>query len=1168
MKTKLKIWIILLFASAFAHAQGWTETGIGLPSPYANSTNYNFGNSVAIDGNYAIVSAPNADKYKGKVFIFERIGGIWQNIAELTASDAIDYDFFGSSVSISGDVAVVGCKFDDVGNANTGSVYVFEKPVTGWTSMTETAKLSASDADMDDNLGISVSISGDVVVAGAHNNDDNGTNSGSAYIFVKSGSNWVSATETAKLLPSDGAAYDVFGFSVSISGNSVVVGAYQDDDNGFNSGSAYLFEKPIAGWVNGTETAKLTPNDGLASDNFGYSVAISGDAVVVGSHLSDQIWTDNGSAYVFEKPVSGWVSTTQTARLMLSNALSYQNFGNSVAISGNNIVVGANNFDVQGCSFIFTKPISGWVDATQTAKINASDVSYSDKLGVSVAISGNFAISGAFMNDSLGTDAGSAYIYEMPVSGWVDATENIEIFPTTVISNLNDELGFDVDISGTYAVVGNHHYKNKTGCASVYHFNGFSWDKVALLTASDGRQEDEFGCAVAIDSNVIVVGAKYGDGVFNKTGAAYLFEMPISGWIDMTETAKLTSSEGNFNDAFSAAVDIDGEIVVVASPQDGETGTSSGSVFIFKKPVSGWANMTQSAKLTPNDGAAYDNFGNSVAIKDSLIVIGAFGDDVSFSNQGSAYIFVEPATGWANMNQTAKLLASDGAINNNFSTSIAINGDIVAIGAAYTDLPASNCGSIYLYQKPVSGWVNATETAKLTASDAASNDDLGFSITMSDTTIMAGANQPNLKGKVYVYQKPVAGWVSATQNAILTASDGINSDNFGNAIAMENGHAIIGAYQNDDNGANSGSVYFFRNIAQAATITLEPVDNENVCANSTAVFQTNASDATSIQWQHSFNYGVSFSNIVDDGLMYFGSQTTTLSVATELWLNDCQYRCIVSNPLGADTSYAAVLTTDAISPVITSTHSDQIISAEANCEALLPDYTSTIVATDNCTSTLNIAQAPSAGNTISGITNIVTITVSDEYTNYSEITFNVAVVDDAAPTITCIGNQNVELTQGQSYYTVAGSEFDPISVDDNCGVDLVTNDFHSTSTLANAQLPIGTSTIEWAVTDNEGNASICSFDVTVNAFVGISELKTSYISILPNPTSGNITIVSGNFAIETLTISDIAGKTIMMFSNLESGNQIDLSMLENGIYFVHSTTSIGVHTTRIVKEPL
>ncbi|MCH8345108.1 MAG: FG-GAP repeat protein [Planctomycetes bacterium] len=163
----------------------------------------------------------------------------------------------------------------------------------------EIAKILAFDGAAGHNFGFSVSISGDVVVVGAYFDDDNGRDSGSAYVFVKPRGGWVSMTQTAKLTASDGAADDQFGNSVSISGDVAVVGANVDDDNGTSSGSAYVFIKPPGGWVTGTQTAKLTASDGALSDLFGSSVSISGDVVVVGASRGDGIVADSGSAYVY-----------------------------------------------------------------------------------------------------------------------------------------------------------------------------------------------------------------------------------------------------------------------------------------------------------------------------------------------------------------------------------------------------------------------------------------------------------------------------------------------------------------------------------------------------------------------------------------------------------------------------------------------------------------------------------------------------------------------------------------------------------------------------------------------------------------------------------------------------------------------------------------------------
>ena len=187
-------------------------------------------------------------------------------------------------------------------------------------------------------------------------------------------------TQTAKLTASDGAASDYFGYSVAISGDTVVVGAYYDDIGAnTDQGSAYVFVKPESGWADMTQTAKLTASDGAASDYFGSSVAISGDTVVVGAYYDDiGANADQGSAYVFVKPASGWADMTQTAKLTASDGAADDYFGNSVAISGDTVVVGAYDDDIgsntdQGSAYVFVKPANGWADMTQTAKLTASD---------------------------------------------------------------------------------------------------------------------------------------------------------------------------------------------------------------------------------------------------------------------------------------------------------------------------------------------------------------------------------------------------------------------------------------------------------------------------------------------------------------------------------------------------------------------------------------------------------------------------------------------------------------------------------------------------------------------------------------------------------------------------------------------------------------------------
>ena len=260
---------------------------------------------------------------------------------KLTASDAAAGDFFGVSVAVSGDTAVVGATLDDDACptnrlCNSGSAYVFVRSATTWIQQ---AKLTASDAAAEDFFGVSVSVSGDTAVVGAFADDDAGSNSGSAYVFVRSDSTW---TQQAKLTASDAAASDFFGLFVSVSGDTAVVGAPEDDDAGSSSGSAYVFVRSGTTW---TQQAKLTAGDAAAFDDFGFSVSVSGDTAVVGAPVGDGAVTNSGATYVFVRSGTTW---SQQAKLTASDGALFDDFGFSVSVSGDTAVVGAHRNDDPG----------------------------------------------------------------------------------------------------------------------------------------------------------------------------------------------------------------------------------------------------------------------------------------------------------------------------------------------------------------------------------------------------------------------------------------------------------------------------------------------------------------------------------------------------------------------------------------------------------------------------------------------------------------------------------------------------------------------------------------------------------------------------------------------------------------------------------------------------
>jgi hypothetical protein len=393
---------------------------------------------------------------------------------KLTGTDGLMNDQLGFSVAISGDTVVAGAPTDDIGaKMDQGSAYVFVKPASGgWpATLSQAAKLVASDGAGNDQFGTSVAVSGDTVVVGARLKDTVTADRGAAYVFVKPGAGWSGTlTQNAKLLASDGVASDFFGTSVGISGDTVAVGAIGDDiGTAADRGSAYVFVKPGGGWAGTlTQTSKLTASDGLASDFLGWGVGVSGDTVVAGAPGDDTGSNVNqGSAYVFVRPGATWPATmTQNAKLLASDGAGGDVLGGTttaspgpVSISGNTIAVGAPLDDVgsnadQGSVYVFVKPGGGWSGTpSQAAKLTASDGAASDALGWSVSISGNRVVAGSVLGDvGSNADQGSAYLFIKPFSGWADSTELAKY--TASDGAASDLLGIGVGISNGVVVAG------------------------------------------------------------------------------------------------------------------------------------------------------------------------------------------------------------------------------------------------------------------------------------------------------------------------------------------------------------------------------------------------------------------------------------------------------------------------------------------------------------------------------------------------------------------------------------------------------------------------------------------------------------------------------------------------------------------------------------------
>jgi hypothetical protein len=354
------------------------------------------------------------------------------NETKLMPDDPAEFDQFGVSVAVDGSTAIVGAFHNGDAGMASGSAYLFDA-----TSGDMTRKLGAEDAAAGDEFGFSVAINNNIALVGAAGNDDNGNSSGSAYLFDAT-----TGAQLTKLTAFDAAPNDRFGWSVAIHDNRALVGAYADD----SVGSAYLYDVTTHQHI-----AKLRATDAALSDVFGYSVAISGSRALVGALGDDDGGSFSGSAYLFD-------STTgqQLAKLTASDAAAGDRFGRSVSISGNYALIGAHENDDKGAAYLFNA-----VTGQEIAKLTASDGAVGDQFGWSVAIQGNLAIVGAYSDDDAGANSGSAYLFNVATGQ--------EISKLTASDGMAfDQLGYSVAISSDFALTGAIGSNNLSGSAYLF----------------------------------------------------------------------------------------------------------------------------------------------------------------------------------------------------------------------------------------------------------------------------------------------------------------------------------------------------------------------------------------------------------------------------------------------------------------------------------------------------------------------------------------------------------------------------------------------------------------------------------------------------------------------------------------------------------------------------
>ena len=829
-----------------------------------------YGQSIDIDGDFAVVGAPNEDGDEsganniwnaGAAYIYRKnANGEWVQTQKLVANDRSNSSEFGRSVSISGDYVIVGTPQYD---SYDGRVYVFRKNVHN--EFVQIRKLGVPYGDHRlREFGTSVKVEGNILVIGAPNeykltpDFDFEKLRTKAYVYkLNDNGDWKYVN---KIQPAIAQYRDQFGSHIDIQGTTIIIGASDRYNAG---GSAHIFDENASGtWV---ETKTLSPTDSKANDRFGSSVSLHGNIAVIGAEDQDSdspsssTITKSGAAYIFEKQNGDWV---EIQKIVASDRDQESSFGYSVSVENNNILVGDNAKNSNtGSAYLFQKDesLGTW---NETQVLNANVSSTGDEFGNNIILSdGNVMISAIHEDEDANegntlTNSGAIYF------GTIDSSNPNEVYigpESKFVPNdrgSNDDFGGAIALSGNYAIIGaaredhDENGQNKLSSAGSAYLLGKNqnghWNQIQKLIPSDRETKDFFGQAVDIDGDYAIVGG------FNKVnkndGAAYIFQKQVDdSWSEVQKLALPSAAyTSNF---FGWSVAISGNLVAVGAPEEtvfanGQSMTKAGKIYVYEKDNSGQWNL--SIVLTSTDLGTNDRLGYSLDINGNDIIAGAYfhnpqSNGSTLNDGGAAYIFSKQPNGsWV---QSQKLIASNLSHADYFGYDVAIDNDIAIVGAYGQDQGINDntkeerAGGAYIFKKENGTWGQVQE---LIADDRESEDRFGSSVAIHGNNIIIGAYGDDKAGSTYTLNSNKAGAAYAYHTADFNQWNlirKINSDireegdEFGKSVAIFGDDILIGAPGekedlNQNNSKNrAGAAYFYSISTTPFAKTIFDTDN-------------------------------------------------------------------------------------------------------------------------------------------------------------------------------------------------------------------------------------------------------------------------------------------------------------------------------------------------------
>ncbi len=738
-----------------------------------------FGYSVALTGSKLVVGAYLDDtdaSNAGIAYVYDLAGSNpTLPLHVLRNPSAAASDHFGFAVAASGQRIAVAAPLKDQAAANTGTVYIYKldsaSPADPVQTLHNPSPVSA------DQFGHAIALDGAYLLAGVPQKDQGATNAGSVELFHLTGA--TPAIPVVSLPNPHPAATDQFGNAVAIHGQRFVVGVFMDDASATNSGRAYVYDFS-AGYPSSPYLTLENPSP-AANDQFGYAVAMSGSHVVVSAPYDDTAVKDAGQAYLYN--LGGAQPAQPVVTLSRPSPATDDQLGWALAMHGDCVVAGIPSADTDATNS-GALALFNLASGVPTALMHHPSPSSGDFFGGAVAISGTHMVIGARLNDSGASNAGSVFVYNLagasPAATFL-VLHNPNPFP-------GDEFGQSVAISGSRIAVSAPYANpldiNDAGIVYVYDLNAPQPHlPVLALPNPEPAGSDQFGSALAMSGNRLVIGARLDDALAINSGSVYVYN--LTGTSPEIPWLTLRNPTPDIGDFFGRAVAIDGNVLVVGASSDDSSAVDGGTAYLYHL-TSGTPTIPVHVLSNP-EPAVGDQFGYSVAVSGPTVVIGALTDDHGGSDTGSAYVFdltlPQPTL------PALTLRHPQASPNSQFGVTVGIDGNRIAVGAHMDDLTAQDAGSVHVFD--LGSAVPTAPEIALAAPGSGIGDNLGLSIAMAGENIVTGAPSSDLlawdKGAAYVF-----GAVITVEQIDITVEQPAGSELFNGISSVSFGNTLVG----------------------------------------------------------------------------------------------------------------------------------------------------------------------------------------------------------------------------------------------------------------------------------------------------------------------------------------------------------------------------------------